>query len=226
MTPGLLPKKGVKGYNLYWKEWWERDTHGMVVRDRNYPSIVIYSVGNEIRDNLNSEEGFEKYEDQENLVHSLNPTRPVTLALFRLGSSKVYTNGLAEKIDVLGQNYRPNELVDAHEANPQWKVIGTEKGHDFGTRLTLRDNDYMAGQFLWTGFDYLGEADWPDTTFNKGLFDGVANWKQQSLQRQSWWVKEPVVNLVRKSKNAGSDNWVADWTPADFNTDDIAKVEV
>ncbi len=217
---------GEKGYNLHWEEWWERDTHDMVVRDRNHPSIVIYSVGNEIRDNLNSDEGFKKYEDQENLVHSLDPTRPVTMALFRPGSSKVYTNGLAEKMDVVGQNYRPNELVAAHEANPHWKVIGTENGHDLRTWLTLRDNDYMAGQFLWTGFDYLGEADWPETTFNKGLFDRVGNWKQQALQRQSWWVDEPVVNLVRKSKNAGNGDWVADWTPADFDTYDIAKVEV
>lgn len=217
---------GEKGYNLHWEEWWEQDTHDMVVRDRNHPSVVIYSVGNEIRDNLNSEEGFKKYEDQQNLVHTLDPTRPVTMALFRPGSSKVYTNGLAERMDVVGQNYRPNELVAAHEANPHWKVIGTENGHDLNTWLTLRDNDYMAGQFLWTGFDYLGEADWPETTFKKGLFDRVGNWKQLALQRQSWWSDEPVVNLVRKSKNAGDGEWVADWTPADFDTYDIAKVEV
>ena len=217
---------GEKGYNLYWKEWWEQDTHDMVVRDRNHPSIVIYSVGNEIRDNLDSPEGFKKYKDQQDLIHSLDPTRPVTMALFRPNSSNVYTNGFAEMMDVVGQNYRPNELVAAHEANPDWKVIGTENGHDLGTWLILRDKPYMAGQFLWTGFEYLGEADWPETTFKNALFDRIGNWNQQGLQRQSWWSEEPVVNMVRKSKNAGAGDWVANWTPSDFDTYDIAKIQV
>jgi beta-galactosidase len=217
---------GEKGYNLYFTDWWERDTRDMVMRDRNHPSVVIYSVGNEIHDSLKDSAGFKKYRDQQNLVHQIDPGRLVTMALFRPNVSGVYANGFAAMMDVVGQNYRENELVAAHEAHPDWKVIGTENTHVLNMWLALRDKPYMAGQFLWTGFDYLGEADWPETTNNQGLFDRAGGWKQQGLQRQSWWSDKPVVHIVRKSDNAGAGNWVANWTPTDFDTYDNAKVQI
>lgn len=217
---------GEKGYNLYFKDWWEQDTKDMILRDRNHPSIVIYSIGNEIHDNLSYPEGYKTYKMQEDVVKKYDNTRPVTMALFRPANSKVYLSGFAEQMDVVGQNYRENELNAAHEAHPNWKVIGTENTHAISQWLALRDKPYMAGQFLWTGYDYLGEADWPETTNNQGLFDRAGNWKQQGLQRDSWWSTEPVVHIVRKSDNAGAGNWVANWTPTDFDTYDNAKVQV
>lgn len=217
---------GEKGYNRFWKEWWEQDTRDMVLRDRNHPSIVIYSVGNEIHDDLNSPEGFKKYKDQQDLVHLLDPSRPVTMALFRPANSKVYTNGFAETMDVVGQNYRENELVALHNQKPSLKVIGTENTHVIQQYLALRDNPFMAGQFLWTGFDYLGEADWPQVTNGQGLFDRIGSWKQQSLQRQSWWAEKPTVHIVRKEENAGAGEWINNWTPTDFDTYDDAKVAI
>jgi len=217
---------GEKGYNLYFKEWWEQDTKDMILRDRNHPSVVIYSIGNEIHDDLSYPEGFKTYKMQEDVVKKYDNTRPVTMALFRPANSKVYLSGFAAQMDVVGQNYRENELIAAHEAHPTWKVIGTENTHVISQWLALRDKPYMAGQFLWTGYDYLGEADWPETTNNQGLFDRAGNWKQQSLQRDSWWSPKPVVHIVRKSDNAGAGVWVADWTPNDFDTYDNAKVNV
>jgi beta-galactosidase len=217
---------GEKAYNLYFKDWWEQDTKEMILRDRNHPSIIIYSVGNEIRDDLSYPNGYKTYKMQEDVIKKYDDTRPVTMALFRPGSSKVYLSGFAEQMEVVGQNYRENELIAAHESHPGWKVIGTENGHGLSQWLTLRDKPYMAGQFLWTGFDYLGEADWPETTNNQGLFDRAGNWKKQSLQRDSWWSPEPVVHIVRKSENAGNGDWVADWTPNDFDTYDNSKVQV
>ncbi|MEJ5995697.1 glycoside hydrolase family 2 TIM barrel-domain containing protein [Pedobacter sp. Du54] len=217
---------GEKGYNRFFTEWWERDTRAMIMRDRNHPSIVIYSVGNEIHDDLNSPAGFKKYKDQQDLIHLLDPTRPVTMALFRPANSKVYTNGFAEIMDVVGQNYRENELVALHQAKPNLKVIGTENTHVPVQYLALRDNPFMAGQFLWTGFDYLGEADWPQITNGQGLFDRAGNWKQQSLQRQSWCAEQPVVHMVRKEENAGAGAWINNWTPTDFDTYDDAKVAI
>jgi beta-galactosidase len=217
---------GEKAYNLYFKDWWEQDTKEMILRDRNHPSIIIYSVGNEIRDDLSYPNGYKTYKMQEDVIKKYDDTRPVTMALFRPGSSKVYLSGFAEQMEVVGQNYRENELIAAHESHPDWKVIGTENGHGLSQWLILRDKPYMAGQFLWTGFDYLGEADWPETTNNQGLFDRAGNWKNQALQRDSWWSPEPVVHIVRKSENAGNGDWVADWTPNDFDTYDNSKVQV
>ncbi|MCX6335090.1 MAG: DUF4982 domain-containing protein [Bacteroidia bacterium] len=216
---------GEKGYNLYFNEWWEKDTRAMVLRDRNHPSIIIYSAGNEIRDNLNDSTGFKKYKDQQDLIHQLDPGRPVTMALFRPGSSKVYLNGFVEKMDIVGQNYRERELVDAHLAKPERIVIGTENGHGLTEWLILRDNPFMSGQFLWTGVDYLGEALWPSVASRSGLFDRTGGWKPMGFQRQSWWSEKPVVHIVRNDDNAGQGSWVANWTPVDAGTYDDARVQ-
>ncbi|WNH13053.1 sugar-binding domain-containing protein [Thalassobellus suaedae] len=217
---------GENGYNLYFSEWWRQDTRDIIMKDRNHPSIVIYSIGNEIHDDLSYPEGYKLYKSQEDLVKEYDPTRPVTMGLFRPANSKVYLNGFAAQMEVVGQNYRENELIAAHEANPTWKVLGTENTHVLVQWLALRDKPYMSGQFLWTGYDYLGEADWPETTNNQGLFDRAGNWKKQALQRDSWWSEEPVVHIVRKSDNAGAGDWVADWTPSDLDTYDSAVVNV
>ena len=217
---------GEKGYNLNFTQWWEKDTRDMIMCDRNHPSIIIYSVGNEIHDNLNDSTGFKKYKDQQDLIHKLDPGRPVTMALFRPGQSKVYDNGFADKMDIVGQNYRENELVAAHNTKPGRIVIGTENGHTQLAWLALRDNPFMSGQFLWVGIDYLGEAQWPEITFGQGLFDRTGGWKQLSYQRQSWWSDKPVVHIVRKEENAGVGDWVANWTPTDFGTYDDGKVQV
>jgi beta-galactosidase len=214
------------GYNLYFSDWWEKDTHDMIVRDRNHPSVILYSVGNEIHDNLNDEAGFRKYKMQQDLIHSLDSTRGVTMALFRPALSHVYENGLADTMDVVGQNYRENELVAAHESHPSRKVIGTENGHTLTAWLALRDHPFMSGQFLWTGFDYLGESDWPALVNGQGLYDRTGGARNTTFQRQSWWSDQPMVYAMRKEQNAGEGAWVSDWTPSDIDTYDDARIQV
>ena len=215
-----------KGYNLYFTDWWERDTRDIVLRDRNHPSIVIYSIGNEVHDNLNDSTGFRKYKMQQDLVHATDGTRPVTMALFRPALSKVYENGFANLMDVVGQNYRENELVAAHEKNPGWKVIGTENRLEQAAWIPLRDKAYMSGQFLWTGIDYLGESDWPEVAHGSGLLDKTGGARDVAFQRKSWWSNEPVLYVMRKESNAGAGAWVSDWSPTDIDTYDEAKIQV
>lgn len=215
-----------KGYNLYFDEWWEADTRAMVEQARNHPSVVIYSVGNEIRDNLNNEQGFDKYRRQQDLVHSLDNTRPVTMALFRPNSSGVYRNGFAEMMDVVGQNYRVDELKAYHDAHPEKAIIGTENTHDVQSWLMLRDDPSLCGQFLWAGIDYLGEAAWPQVMWSTSLLDVTGGVKPAGLQRSSWWTSQPMVAFARHADNNGAGALVSDWTPADMDTYDQAVIEV
>lgn len=217
---------GTRGYNLFFNDWWEADTRDVVLRDRNHPSIILYSIGNEIRDRLDREDGQQRLLNQRNLVHKLDPTRPVTMALFRPNEMKVYDNGVAELLDIVGQNYRESELVAAWKAKPERKVIGTENRHDNQAWLILRDNPFMSGQFLWTGIDYLGEANWPEISWGTALLDRNGYMKPMGFERQSWWSPKPMVKIVRSDDNAGRGGLKMDWTPADFGTYDEAHIFV
>ncbi len=225
-TWGAKKPHAENGYNLYFDDWWKADTRDMILRDRNHPCIVIYSVGNEIHDNLNDSSGFRKYRMQQDLIHSLDTTRPVTMAILRPASSHVYENGFAEMMDVVGQNYRENELVAAHEKHPDWKVIGTENGLTQDAWLALRDHPFIAGQFLWVGFDYLGESDWPAVVFGNSLVDKTGDLRIAGWQRKSWWNNKPMVHVMRKEKSSGKGEWVSDWGTGNINANDTVQLEV
>lgn len=214
------------GYNLFFDTCWKKDLDDQIQTDRHHPCVILYSVGNEIHDDLNRPEVRTIYMKLQHEAHSQDPTRLVTMALFRPNLSHVYQNGLADSMDIIGQNYRENELVDAHLSRPERIVIGTENGHSLSAWKILRDNPFMCGQFLWTGFDYLGEADWPAVANGQGLFDKTAFPRDIAFQRASWWSSFPVVHLMRREGNAGSGNWVANWTPSDVDTYDQAQIQV
>lgn len=209
-----------KGYNLDFNDNWRQDTEDLVKMARNHPCVMIYSVGNEIRDNLNSEDGFRKYRQQQDLIHELDPTRPVTMALFRPNSSGVYRNGFAGMMDVVGQNYRIEELKAYHEAHPEKVIIGTENTPDIESWLMLRDDPSLCGQFLWTGIEYLGEAEWPQVSWTTSLVDITGMVKPLGMQRKSWWTTEPMVAFARREGR----ELVSDWTPTD--TVGVQDIEV
>ncbi|ASB47987.1 glycoside hydrolase family 2 TIM barrel-domain containing protein [Alkalitalea saponilacus] len=217
---------GDYGYQHHFDEWWEEDTRSIVLRDRNHPSIFMFSIGNEIRDNLDNEQGFETFRMQYDLVHKLDGTRPVTMGLFRPNQANVYQNGFAEMMDIVGQNYREEELLQASIDNPHWKVIGTENGHTRQAYLIWRDNPAIAGHFLWTGFDYLGEADWPEVSHDFGLFDRAGFTKPRTYERESWWSDKPMIRIFRREQHLGEGGLVDDWTPTDFDTYDEAHIEI
>jgi beta-galactosidase len=198
---------GKKGgdYHLYFKQWSKLDARDIVLRDRNHPCVMAYSVGNEIRDTPQPESAKETLAVLVAVCHTNDPTRPVTQALFRPNASHDYEDGFADLLDVIGQNYRESELLAAHAAKAGRKILGTENGHDRKVWLAARDNPAYAGQFLWTGFDYLGEArSWPMIGAGSGLFDRTGAPRPRAFVRQSWWSAQPVVYIVRRTQPASA----------------------
>lgn len=187
-------------YHLFFREWAKTDVRDTVRRDRNHPSVVLYSAGNEIHDTREPELAQEILGGLVAEFHANDPTRPVTQALFRPNRTHDYANGLADLLDVIGTNYRDKELLAAWRAKPGRRIIGTEQRHDLETWLALRDHVEEAGQFLWTGVDYLGESRrWPDIGISTGLLDRTGSIKPIGRQRQSWWTQKPMVALTRRT---------------------------
>lgn len=215
------------GYQTLFEENWEKDTRTMILKSRNHPSIFIYSLGNEIRDRIADKEAQDRFVKMRDIAHELDPSRPNTVALFRPNSewAQAYTNGFSELLDIVGQNYRENELVQAHLDKPERIVIGTENGHSREAMQILRDTPFMSGQFIWTGYDYIGEADWPEIDHGFGIFTRIGTYRPTTYQRESWWSTKPVAYFVRRETNAGNGNWVSDWTPKDYDTYDVAVIE-
>ena len=191
--------KNPHDYHLYFKDWSIIDTRDTVRRDRNHPSIVVYSAGNEIHDTPKPEIAKPILASLVAAFHAEDSSRPVTQALFRPNVSHDYDNGLADLLDVVGQNYREDEIIAAHQQKPARKILGTENRHERTVWLALRDNRPYAGQFLWTGIDYLGEAPaWPLIGHGSGLIDRTGRIRPLGFQRQSWWSDKPMVFITRR----------------------------
>ena len=223
-------------YHKDFNEWSKIDVRDTVRRDRNHPSVVIYSAGNEIRDNhADQEKAKQTLRGLVDTFHENDPTRPVTQALFRpnIEGARDYDNGLAEILDVVGQNYREKEILAAYKQKPTRKIIGTENTHDLSQWLAFRDNPEYSGQFIWVGIDYLGEsAAWPNYAYGKGLLDRTATPRPVAFQRQSWWSDKPMAYIARRvapseasptdpgyeiAEQKRTQTLFGDWTPKNLN---------
>ena len=223
--------KNPHDYHLYFNDWSQRDERDTIVRDRNHPSLILYSVGNEIRDTPHAEPAERILAGLMEVAHAADPTRPVTQALFRPNASHDYEDGLADLLDVVGQNYRENELLEAHNRMPARKILGTENTHAREAWVALRDHPAFAGQFLWTGVDYLGESrHWPVIGHGSGLLDRTGAIRPLARERQSWWSDAPMVAIARRlseteampadpgygAEERHTQVLFGDWTPVDL----------
>jgi beta-galactosidase len=206
------------GLGEFFAQWGVRDISDLVRRDRNHPSVILWSIGNEIdfaNDPFSDPVLGKDYRPQnppaKNLVtlakpliaavKSLDQTRPVTAALATVAMSDAV--GLAALLNVVGYNYQEWRYAADHQKYPHRVIYGSENSHDYGAWQAVRTNAFIAGQFLWTGADYLGEADaWPNRASGAGLLDLCGFKKPAGWFRQSLWSGQPMVYICA-SENSG-----------------------
>ncbi len=209
---------GRQGYGESFARWSVRDVEDLVRRDRNHPSIVMWSVGNEIdypNDPFSHPVLGAKYRPTAppasdlvrwgrplvDAVRRLDPTRPVTAAMASVEMSDAV--GFGELFDVAGYNYQEARYAADHAKWPKRVIYGSENRHDYRAWAIVRDTPYISAQFLWTGFDYLGEAGrWPQRGADFGLFDLAGFMKPRGAFRASLWSDKPVVYLAAATASA------------------------
>jgi beta-galactosidase len=227
------------GYHRYFDEWAARDLADMIARDRNHPSIVIWSAGNEVPDQ-DVPRGVETLRALNKILHDNDPTRLVTVACDQIVAEPhgALPEFLAE-LDVVGYNYvgrwrdRREKFysIDRHDF-PQRRFIGTENGampsfipgrSDSPSEFRSPSNqrieveqlqrftqvyDYVCGDFMWTGVDYLGEARWPAKASRSGVIDSCGFAKDGFYFYQSLWTRTPVLHLSPHWNWAGSEGQI------------------
>lgn len=236
---------GFQGHADFFHEWAEQDLRDMIMRDRNHPSVFMWSIGNEV-DYPNDpyshpvldEEGIDQqhisgYQPGQPDANRLSTIALRLAAIVReLDPSRAVTAGLAGPVmsneteypgalDVVGYNYTERRYALDHEKYPDRVFYGSENRHDMNAWKATRDNDYIFGQFLWTGIDYLGESfRWPSRGFTSGLVDLAGFVKPRGYFRQSLWSDEPMVYIgtYRVRRERGPDinaNALWNYNPGD-----------
>ena len=229
--------KCKNGYALNFKEWADKDIENLVLNHRNHPSIVMWSIGNEIPEQW-SEEGRRISEHLQNLCHKFDPTRPVTQGMDR--AENALKSGFAQVMDVPGFNYRVHKYDKNIRQLPKGFLLGSETASTVSSRGVYKfpveashsktyadgqcssydveycpwsnlpdddwcmqdDRDYTIGEFVWTGYDYLGEPSpydeyWPSRSSYFGICDLAGLPKDRYwLYRSHWRTDDATLHVL------------------------------
>ncbi|MDR2234468.1 MAG: DUF4982 domain-containing protein [Tannerella sp.] len=203
--------KNPQDYHLYFEKDWQNVYRTMVERDRNHPSIIMWSIGNEVQA-MESPETVEIAGQLGAFVHSIDSTRPVTAGVHGLTTSE--RRGFFATLDVSGVNYAIIDKEDKHpylvERNPNMIMYGSESYalDAFDAWAAVEKYPYLIGDFIWTAIDYLGEASigwlgypnkkehYPWNLAFTGDID-ICGWKRpQSYYRDAFWNKDNITIAV------------------------------
>ncbi|MBR3451801.1 MAG: DUF4982 domain-containing protein [Muribaculaceae bacterium] len=234
---GWREPKVRNGYGLYWDEWWQKDILNLVLNHRNHPSIIMWSVGNEIPEQWKPE-GVKRYKDLIALCHKYDPSRMVTCGMDQADGA--IWCGFAQVADVPGYNYRLHKYDEMIERLPQGFILGSETASTVSTRghyyfpdtvatnkawpdgqcsgydveycwwsnvpdddwKMQEDREWTVGEFVWTGYDYLGEPTpydeyWPSRSSYFGICDLAGLPKDRYyLYRSHWNKQEHTIHLL------------------------------
>ena len=222
--------KCKNGYCRFYNDWWQRDLENLVMANRLHPSIVMWSLGNEIPEQ-GDRRGTEMLRQMRDFVHQLDPTRACTTGMDRWDN--VIASGFADAIDIVGLNYRTFKYKTAYERLHQKFVLGSETASTVSSRGVYKfpvvradgktypdgqcssydleacwwsnipeddwvlqdDNPWVIGEFVWTGFDYLGEPTPYDDRLNArssyfGIFDLAGLPKDRYWLYRSHWLQD------------------------------------
>lgn len=209
-----------QGSSSFFKEWGDKDLEAMVLRDRSHPSVFMWSIGNEVDypndpyshpilngaslnqpvyggylpNSPNAERLGDIAKNFSSIVRKMDTSRPVTAAL----AGVIMSNETAypSALDIAGYNYTEGRYDIDHQKYPNRVIYGSETGHSMDSWKATRDKEYVFGQFLWTGIDYLGESKaWPSRGFNSGLLDFAGFLKPRGYFRKALWSAVPSIYI-------------------------------
>ena len=226
--------KNPYDYHLYFSDWWKRDIESMVWRDINHPSIIMWSIGNEIP-GRDKPEVVAAARELADFVRALDSSRPVTSAVNHVIEAM---DPYFSVLDIAGYNYAPDKYEPDHLREPGRVMMGTESYalEAFDYWMPVVDHPYVIGDFIWTGFDYIGEASigWRGYPQEKSFYPwnlaycgdiDICGWKRpQSYYRDALWSADKLALFVHppspsfpinpKTEKWSKWNWddvVADW---------------
>ena len=218
--------KAPNGYHLYFDQWSDTDLKAMLQRDRNHPSIIMYSIGNEIPDQNNAE-GYKIAQQLVAICHQEDNTRPVTSGCDQYMTAT--NNGFMDALDISGYNYIDRNFKEKmyepeHTKRPDKLCIGTETSKTTRNFIAYRDNDYVVGGFIWVGMDYFGESDnYPQRGWTGGLLDIAGFEKPEYYLYKSFWNNKPTVHIAVEQKEKGKRKVESKWN---LETTDSLVVKV